>query len=274
MNPAVQPIPAQPERRASSRPVVGFFHHRSKPALGAPGALIFPLLLLVFLAAKSFAAGQIVYDAPKAAALGQELITQLRALKPETSFTNTGTLFIKAKHQPLVKVAYTCRVEVTATNWTSYYSARQGTNALAGFSVEHRAGQPSVYRDDAGRVLSGDELNVSFAGSDFWRSDLGLEFFQWPAQRVPKWERARSCGCKVLESTNPAPSAPGYSRVLAWIHDESLGIVQAEAYDTRGKLLKEFRPTELQKVNGRQELSEMEIENVQTRSTTRLEFDL
>ncbi len=238
------------------------------------GAGILLFLLLGFGTIKAPAAGQVLYDAPKALKLGQELVTQIRALAPEASFTNSGTLYIKTKRQPLLTVAYTCRVEITPTHWTSYYSAMRGTNALPGFSVEHRAGNPNIYRDDAGKILSGTQLDVPFAGSDFWLSDLGLEFFNWPEQRVPKWEMTRTVGCKVLESRNPDPQSIGYSRVISWIHDESLGIVRAEAYDASGKLLKEFRPTELQKVNGRRELKEMEMENVQTDSTTRLEFEL
>jgi hypothetical protein len=220
------------------------------------------------------ATGQILYDDAKAVELGRELVAQLRSLGPEASFTNTGTLVIIPKRQPLIKVAYTCRVEVTATNWTSYYSAARGTNILPGFSVEHRAGQPNVYRDSAGKILSRAELDVPFAGSDFWLSDLGLEFFHWPEQRVPKWEMKRSFGCKALESRNPHTTPDNYARVISWIHDESGALIQAESYDARGKLLKEFRPTAVQKVNGRHELKEMEIENIRTGSVTRLEFDL
>jgi hypothetical protein len=257
------------ERRSPARRITGV---RCRRIAAGAGILLF--LLLDFVSINAPAAGQVLYDAPKAKQLGQELVTQIRAMSPEASFTNTGTLYIKANRQPLVKVAYTCRVEVTPSHWTSYYSAARGTNALPGFSVEHRAGKPNIYRDDAGKILSGNQLDVSFAGSDFWLSDLGLEFFNWPEQRVPKWEMTRTVGCKVLESSNPDPRSGGYSRVMSWIHDESLGIVRAEAYDASGKLLKEFRPTEFQKLEGRRELKEMEIENVQTRSTTRLEFDL
>jgi hypothetical protein len=220
------------------------------------------------------ATGQIRYDDAKAVELGRELVAQLRSLVPETSFTNTGTLAIKPRRQALIKVAYTCRAEVTETNWTSYYSAARGTNILPGFSVEHRAGQPGVYRDSTGKILSRTELDVSFAGSDFWLSDLGLEFFHWPDQRVSRWEMKRSFGCKVLESRNPHPTPDNYARVISWIHEETGGLIQAEAYDVRGKLLKEFRPTAVQKVNGRHELKEMEIENIRTESVTRLEFDL
>jgi hypothetical protein len=205
---------------------------------------------------------------------GRNLAEQLRSFRPETGFTNTGKLFIRASRKQKWEVNYTCRVVVTATNWTSHYSATRGTNALPGFSIEHRAGQPNIYHDDTGKVITGSQLDVAFAGSDFWLSDLGLEFFHWPEQRVLKWEMKRSFGCRVLESKNPTPSPASYSRVRSWIHEETGALIQAEAYDTRGKLMKEFRPTETEKVNGRHELKEMEIENIQTGSTTRLEFNL
>ena len=90
----------------------------------------------------------------------------------------------------------------------------------------------------------------------------------------------RGRACKVLESTNPNLSSTNivppiyYSRVVSWIDNESGGIVQAEAYDFKNKLLKEFAPKSFKKVNGQWELQEMEIRNVQTGSRTRLEFDL
>jgi hypothetical protein len=230
------------------------------------------VLLAVLVATETFAAT--TNDPVKAAAAGRELAAQLRSLRPEAGFTNIGKLFIRASRKQKWEVNYTCRVALTETNWTSYYSAVRGTNALPGFSVEHRDGQPNIYRNDAGQLLSGGELDVAFAGSDFWLSDLGLEFFHWPEQRVLKWELKRSFGCKVLESRNPHPAATNYTRVLSWIHDDTGALIQAEAYDARGKLLKEFRPTATEKVNGRRELKEMEIENAQTGSTTRLEFDL
>jgi hypothetical protein len=115
---------------------------------------------------------------------------------------------------------------------------------------------------------------IPFAGSDFWLADLGLEFFYWPEQKILKHEMRRGRACKVLESTNPSPSTNSYLRVVSWIDNESGGIVQAEAYNFKNKLLKEFAPKSFKKVNGQWELQEMEIRNVQTGSRTRLEFDL
>ena len=122
--------------------------------------------------------------------------------------------------------------------------------------------------------LTGEQTMTPFAGSDFWISDLGLEFFHWPDQKIIKKEFMRGRGCMVLESTNPNPSPNGYSRVDSWIDEETLGIVHAEAYDANGKLLKIFDPKSFKKVNGQWELQDMEIRNVQTGSRTRIEFDL
>lgn len=115
---------------------------------------------------------------------------------------------------------------------------------------------------------------IPFADSDFWIADLGLEFFHWPEQKILRHEMRRGRSCKVLESINPSPSTNGYSRVVSWIDNESGGIVHAEAYDAKDKLLKEFDPKSFKKVNGQWELQDMEIRNVQTGSRTRLEFDL
>ena len=124
------------------------------------------------------------------------------------------------------------------------------------------------------RNISVSNLTNAFSNSDFWLCDLGLEFFHWPQQKVLKKEIHRSCGCTVLESTNPSPTANGYSRVVSWIDNDSLGIVEAYAYDSKNKLLKDFYPKDIKKVNGQWQVQTLVMENVQTGSRSRLEFDL
>jgi hypothetical protein len=178
-------------------------------------------------------------------------------------------------------------VSAITDEWQSVYEA----SGIAKFSVVHRSNQLNKYfyqpllgdgpvprslflSQSRNNGLALSDLSFPFASSDFWLCDLGLEFFHWPAQKVLKKEIKRSRGCTVLESTNPNPLTNSYSRVVSWIDGESGGIVQAEAYDFNGKLLKEFAPKSFKKVNGQWELQEMEIRNVQTGSRTRLEFDL
>jgi hypothetical protein len=124
------------------------------------------------------------------------------------------------------------------------------------------------------KPLSETQIWAPFANSDFWIADLGLEFFHWPDQKIIKHETRRTRACAVLESTNPHPSAGGYSRVDTWIDDESLGPIHAEAFDAKGKLLKIFDPKKIKKVNGQWELEDMEIRNVQTGSRTTIMFNL
>jgi hypothetical protein len=127
-----------------------------------------------------------------------------------------------------------------------------------------------------GASIPNSETMFPFRHSDFWLCDLGLEFFHWPSQKIlPKpTNLVRGRDYTLLESTNPNPSTNGYSRVLSWIDKETGGILQAEAYDFNGKLLKEFAPKSFKKVNGQWQLQEMIIRNVQTSSRTWLEFDL
>jgi Outer membrane lipoprotein-sorting protein len=225
---------------------------------------------------------------------GHQLAGQILEQRPAEDLTNTGELDIRNRHGNHFQISVTCKTIVTEGDWRSVYQANL-TNRTVTLLVIHPTAQPDIYFYDTnftGQVpvlgdipllghlfrshpISGAALMSPFAGSDFWLCDLGLEFFHWPVQKILKsYEMRRGRACKVLESTNPNPSPNGYSRVVSWIDNETLGIVQAEAYDAKGKLLKEFYPKSFKKVNGQWELQEMEIRNDQTGSRTRLEFNL
>ena len=206
---------------------------------------------------------------------GRALARQLCELRPEANFTNTGKLIIRIPKKPRQEIPFASRIlRLTESSWTAVYETTAGPNHPATFSVVHRAEMPNHYTATGTTGLSNDQTMIPFAGSDFWLSDLGLEFFHWPTQRLWRQEMRRGKSCQVLESRRPETWTGGYARVVSWIHTESGGIVQAEAYDDRGKVLKEFRPTAVEKVNGAWQLKEMEIENVQTGSRTTLVFDL
>lgn len=205
---------------------------------------------------------------------GRQLAEQLRDARPEAGFTNSGTLRIRATRKQRRTLEFVSRVVVTATNWTSVYEATDGPNPRTVFSVEHRPGAPSTYRLDGTNLPAAGRTALPFAGSDFWVTDLGLEFLHWPTQLLTRREIKRGEACSVLESRRPDPPAGGYSRLVSWIDNDTGGILLAQAYDARGKLLKEFRPTEFEKVNGEWRLREMEMENLQTGSRSTLIFDL
>lgn len=225
---------------------------------------------------------------------GRDLARQILEERPSENFTNNGVIKIRDGHGKRTAFSVRCEVIITPTNWQSIYETvvtnSDGYTDGDCLKIVHADYQPDEYTwnnytyqsarinplrsDLGGGEWSGTKWICPFSQSDFWAVDLGLEFFHWPAQKVLKHEMKRGQACKVLESTNPEPSLNGYSRVVSWIDNDSGGIVQAAAYDTKGKLLKEFAPKEFKKVNGQWQLQEMEIRNVQTGSRTRLEFNL
>jgi hypothetical protein len=259
-----------------------------------------PLRLCASICMLSFAVGALAQrtnDLSDAEIQGQQLAQQILEQRPATNSTLNGILNIREKRGNLtnVSVKYEAIVYPTKgqrvvgfpTNWVSRYKASLSNPVKEELSIVHTDNSPNRYFHDIGstvdymrwnqtKLLPGDqdEQDEQFAGSDFWICDLGLEFFHWPAQKVLKKEVHRSRGCVVLESTNPNPSTNGYSRVVSWIDEESLGIVEAYAYDANGKLLKDFYPKDFKKVNGQWQVQTLVMENVQTGSRSRLEFDL
>jgi hypothetical protein len=208
----------------------------------------------------------------QAAQEGQALVAQILAQKPTQNTTNTGVMTIRSNGKR-TQVPIQFEVFNTETYWCSQY---HGGNMSV--TVVHYNGQPNEYRlrsrDGKLVVLSGNQASIPFAGSDFSIADLGLEFFHWPGQHLIKKEMKRSRSCKVLESINPKPDPGSYSRVVSWIDNDSDGIVMAQAYDAQGQMVKDFIPQKFEKVNGQWQLERMEIDNRQTDSSTRVDFDL
>ena len=211
---------------------------------------------------------------------GQALAQKILQQWPAENVTNTGVLQIRDKDGKRSTLLLKAEVTVTETNWSSRYEAKSSSNTtdVATLIVTHSLTGPNQYLAyENGKETSASVANptmIPFAGSEFYFGDLGLEFFHWPGQKVLRREVHRSCGCTVLESTNPEPASDAYSKVVAWIDNDSLGIVEAYAYDAKGKRLKDFEPKDLKKIHGQYQVQTMFMENLQTGARTRMEFDL
>jgi hypothetical protein len=207
-------------------------------------------------------------------ALAQKMVDRIETSVTESA-TNTGILIIRDNHGkqslPLV-----LKILVTTTNWVNLYEATT-TNGVEYISCPHSPENSGglEYHSPIPFGFDGTALSDrSFAGSDFSVGDMTLNFLHWPGQKFVKKDIHRSCGCTVLESTNPNPGTNGYSRVVSWVDDDSLGIVEAYAYDRNGKQLKDFYPKDFKKINGQWQVQTLVMENVQTGSKSRIEFDL
>ncbi len=237
--------------------------------------------LPALLCAVFIAAADPVTDPAEQIALGRALAADLRALQPRESVTNSAALRMRDAKGRRNALRVEFRTVIAADTWASWYIASNTNGHTATLVVHHTTGQPVRYlvRTGAGATkpltaLAGDDTMHPFADSDYWFADLGLEFFQWPEQRVIKKELRSGEACRVLESVNPKPVPGAYRRVVTWIDNDTLGIVHADAYDFDNKLLKEFAPKKFRKVNGQWQLEEMEIRNEQTDTRTSIIFDL
>ena len=215
------------------------------------------------------------------------LLKNLLSQSPVQGSTNNGVLKIRSSGDSQRDVPVRFEVIPGPTNWLNSYETQGPTNSPRfKLTVVHLDGQSNQYRletvssSDSSReqlqILTGNALMVPFAGSDFWIADLGLEFLHWPEQRVLKKQMRKGLSCDVLQSMNPQPGPGPYARVLSWIavnRPDDIVIVHAEAYDSRDKLLKEFDPKKVEKVDGVWQLEEMEIRNRQTGSRTKIEFN-
>jgi len=221
---------------------------------------------------------------PQAEVDGQARAAELWAQAPAQDLTNRAVLRVRMSRGPWRDQPVLIRIFTTPEGWTSIYETVATTNqphrqlilkrGSAGEQEYHLVTTPAGPGAVVRETLTDAETMVPFADSDFWVADLGLEFLRWPTQRLLRSELRRSRSCDVLESVTAAPAADGYARVRSWIDKNTGGIVYAEAFDTHGKLLKEFLPKTVKKIQDRWELKEMEIINRQTGSRSRLVFDL
>lgn len=212
---------------------------------------------------------------------GRALVHEILGQRPSENATNTGVMTMVNQDGERTRVPVHFEVFNTPAGYVTIYSAGSSRGNSGSVKIVHQPGKPNEYFSNVNnssqnpKPLTASQINAPFApNSDFWITDLGLEFFHWPEQHVIKKEMKRSRACRVLESVNPHPAPNGYSRVVSWIDNESHGIVMANAYDSHGNLLKEFIPKKVKKVEGQWQLEEMEIDNDQTGSTTIVNFDL
>ena len=220
---------------------------------------------------------------------GAKLAERMRSLQPEENAKWRGTFKILHRQQKFPPIPVSCETTSTPTSWSVVYAAdatsASGAEKLA---VLHSTNGPNQYiyaraSSPGGSLgepqqLAGAAADVPLAGSDFWLSDLGFEFYHWPQQRLLKGDMRSGKPCYVLESVNPSPSAAGYGRVVSWIEKEHVAPLIIEAYraDNTNKLFKEFALGSFKKdkATGRYELKSLQIDNDRTGSTTLLEFDL
>lgn len=221
-------------------------------------------------------------DKPKDAT---QIVSTIRSRVPTQAIESQGVLRVRApkKETRYVPVRFTVK-PLSRDSWESVYETQYESAPQERLTIQSSPLKPNVYqlsRKASGeaewetRTLSpGEETAVSFAGTDFWACDLGLEFLHWPKQSLLKREMRKGRPCRVIESTPAQRQGAMYARVVSWVDNESDGIVMAQSYNEGNKRVKEFEVQSFQKVNGVWQLKRMTIYDNATDSRTTLEIDL
>lgn len=217
---------------------------------------------------------------------GARVAAELRSLRPATNTQWTGVLKRRLADRTTIEIPVACHIFIEANRWLSVYNSSATTNGPAeklvvirnhDGGVEYHYWQATTDTDlpERPRFLNGAAAAIPFAGSDFLLSDLGIDFLHWPTQLLQPGVMRRGQPCFVLDSINPNPAEGGYARVRSWIEKEHFGLLQAEAYDAGGRLLKEFSAGSFVKdATGNYQLKDMGIRSVPSRSRTQLLFDV
>jgi hypothetical protein len=223
---------------------------------------------------------------PSADPQAVELLRGLLAQQPAKELSLNGVFKIRHSdgHKSEVPVHYSIRL--AGDHWESVYGTdRTSFQGPENLVIVHQGEAPNRYlfnqisldgRHTNSMSLTGAEAVVSFAGSDFSLTDLGMEFLHWPAQRIvrdAKITMRLGRPCKVLESTNPTPSEGSYLRVLSWIDAEMGTLIYAEAYDLDNRRFKVFSLKHFTRINGHWQVKDMQLRNDKADSRTDLEFN-
>ena len=217
------------------------------------------------------------------AAAGRDLVARLLSLQPAENATNEAVLRVRVNKTNQFEVPLRIEVRINETNWTTIYRTFPGTNSggTSTLTVKRQVSGANGYelRHDLGETTESKpvtevDATTPFGGSDFWIGDLGMVFLHWPTQRLLKKELCRGQACDKLESLAPAGQTNGYVRVVSWFDIDTGGPVLVEAYDAKGRMIKEFKPNDFTKVNGQWQVQELEMNNWRTGSRSFLRFKL
>lgn len=247
-------------------------------------AVLFWMLAISFLTGGAHSQPTKVIVEPLQPADGHELAATLCNQGPGQDFATSGLFKTRDAQGRRLQQFVSLKTITSSNSWLAIYEAGPSAAQITcKLTIVHHPDAPNQY-DLSILGTNGNfsmpvpippaQAMIPFAGTEFWLTDLGMDFFHWPDQTIIKREMRKSRPCKVLESINPHPAPGSYARVLSWIDNETGGLLRAEAYDSNRKLIKEFSLRSFSKINGHWELKEIEIRNALTDATTRLEFDL
>ncbi len=214
-------------------------------------------------------------------ASGAELAQQMRQTRLLNYERISGTLQTRGRNGRRIVQNLVLKTQLQAPQWQSVFELTPpGTGNLTRLTIIKGGVSPPRYLLATGQAppveITPETAMTPLAGTDFWPADLGLGFFHWPRQTLLtdiKIRMRKGIACYVLESRQEPELEYGYTRVRSWISRNHGGLIYAEAYDRKGKRLKKFEISDVEKIDGQWKIKELRIHDYRARSTTKLSFD-
>ena len=237
-----------------------------------------------------------------------QLLEDVRAQLPRESLVISGDLIVRKRKGIVTRtLTFDMSLNLGSQPETLRCVIRDAFGKeLEQLTVTHRAGQEPCFEYAAGSSLSPSDLPSLFdcvQGTDISWTDLTLSFLWWRGGTTVGIETIRGRSCLVVEVPTPAglrhavPGSAGgfaeartataalagestpeagtqagrqYERVLLWIDEKLRVVLQAEGYDSGGKLVRRFWINSFKKIDDKWMLKDMEVESFPSTHRTRL----
>ena len=132
--------------------------------------------------------------------------------------------------------------------------------------LEYAAGDPPV----SARAPS---LFQRVQGTDITWADLSFWFLWWEPEAVVGSDHVRGRTCHIVDVRAPAGRDDGsrpYARVRLWIDKKFCLLMQAEGYDSGGRVIRRLWVKSLKKIDERWMVKDIEVESVPAVHRTRV----
>ncbi len=164
-------------------------------------------------------------------------------------------------------------------NWGSdpslvSYTLRDNQNKdLEQLTVIRRGKRDPKYKYAKGDPLVTQNVPDLFApvqGTDLSWAEISLMFLWWKGAKTVGVETIRSRPCYIVETPSPDRMKKTYGRTRIWIDQSYKMLLQAESYDSKGKLVRRMTIKSFKKIDDQWMIKDIDIQSFPANYRTRL----
>ena len=114
------------------------------------------------------------------------------------------------------------------------------------------------------------DLSAAVQGTDVRWADLALSFLWWPGGQTAGREVYKGQSCYVLDLPEPAGEGKFVGSMRLWIDEKFLMVLQAEARDGAGHVVRRMFVKSFKKINDRWIIKDLDVQSFPSRDRTTL----